>query len=155
MSENKQNPITQQPGHRETPFYRVVTGTEEWSNEMFGCLDGGISANDHLCMYNYNSSVVVTDANKIYAGLKTTFCPCLVYGKQQERLRNPSLQNYERINHDSLLYAGATYLCGLSWVYAIYSPTLIFSAGCANSLTASTILNVVRFVRNITSRVPS
>lgn len=55
-------------------------------------------------------------------GLKATFCPWFVYGKQQERLRNPSLQGYERINNDCLIYAGAQYCCGLSWVYV--SPNL-------------------------------
>jgi len=59
-------------------------------------------------------------------GLKSTFCPCLVYGKQQERLRNASLQGYERINNDSLLYAASLYLCGLNWMYGFSSLTGAF-----------------------------
>ena len=50
MSGAMQEPITHQPVHKEAPSYQVVTGSEEWHHEMFGCLDGGISANDHLCM---------------------------------------------------------------------------------------------------------
>jgi len=51
MSETKHAPVTQQPGQNEAPSYRVVTGTEEWNNEIFGCFDDGISANDQLCMH--------------------------------------------------------------------------------------------------------
>jgi len=97
MAEMKQDPITQQPAAQATPSYKVVTGTQEWSNDVFGCLDGGLEANDHLC-------------------LKATFCPWFVWGKQQERLRNPSLQGYDRINNDCLIFAGASYCCGLSWI---------------------------------------
>jgi len=91
-------PVTyQQPAPQATPSYKVVTGDMEWKNDMFSCFDGGLEANDHLC-------------------LKATFCPWFVYGKQQERLRNPSLQGYDRINNDCLMFAGAQYVCGLSWV---------------------------------------
>lgn len=41
----------QQPTAKPTPSYKVQTGSEEWSNEVFGCLDGGIEANDHLCQF--------------------------------------------------------------------------------------------------------
>ncbi|KAH8594697.1 PLAC8 family-domain-containing protein [Bisporella sp. PMI_857] len=99
--EQQSAPITQQPAPKETPSYKVVTGSEEWSHEVFGCLDGGIAANNHLC-------------------LKTTFCPWFTYGKQQERLRNPSLQGYERINNDCLIFAGAQYCCGLSWILTFF-----------------------------------
>jgi hypothetical protein len=48
----KQEPVvTQQPGAQATPSYKVVTGSEEWSNDVFGCLDGGLEANDHLCAF--------------------------------------------------------------------------------------------------------
>jgi len=90
-------PIYEQPTAQPVPSYKVVTGSEEWKNDIFSCMDGGLEANDHLC-------------------LKTTFCPCFTYGKQQERLRNPTLQGYERINNDCIMWAGAQYVCGLSWI---------------------------------------
>jgi hypothetical protein len=54
MAEYKQpapttEPVYQQPAAQPTPSYKVVTGNEEWGNDVFGCLDGGLEANDHLC----------------------------------------------------------------------------------------------------------
>lgn len=51
----KNDAVTQQPGAKPQPSYKVVTGNEEWGTGVFDCLDGGLEANDHLCMLpSYN-----------------------------------------------------------------------------------------------------
>ncbi|ESZ97231.1 hypothetical protein SBOR_2354 [Sclerotinia borealis F-4128] len=64
-----------------------------WSNSIWDCFSPG-----ELC-------------------LKTTFCPCFVYGKTQHRLnQDANLMGYERFNNDCLLWAGAQ-CCGLGPVF--------------------------------------
>jgi hypothetical protein len=51
MAESKKDDaITQQPAANPQPSYKVVTGTEEWGTGVFDCLDGGLEANDNLCI---------------------------------------------------------------------------------------------------------
>jgi len=100
MAEVKQAPIaTQQPAPHsqpvDSPAYKQitsVTGSENWTNDIFDCFKG----EDNLC-------------------LKGFFCPCFVFGKTQARIRDPSLASYERINNDCLLWVAAN-CCHVSWL---------------------------------------
>ncbi|TAQ87662.1 hypothetical protein B7494_g4002, partial [Chlorociboria aeruginascens] len=85
-------PTMEQPAPLPLPSYRVVTGAEEWHNDIFDCLEP-----TDLC-------------------LKTTFCPCFTFGKTQHRLREPSMATYERINPDCGIWLGLHYLCGAAFV---------------------------------------
>jgi len=44
-------PVYEQPAAQPTPSYKVVTGSEEWKNDLFSCMDGGLEANDNLCTF--------------------------------------------------------------------------------------------------------
>jgi len=96
--------VNQQPGGHAQPTYRKYsekyagkygeqTGSEEWASDIFDCFNSP----DTLC-------------------LKGTFCPCFVYGKTQARTRDPTLASYERFNPDCMIFAGASCVCGLSWI---------------------------------------
>jgi len=98
--------ITQQPAQQGQPSlakysekyggkYGEQTGSEEWAGDLFDCFNSP----DNLC-------------------LKATFCPCFVYGKAQARTRDPTLANFERFNPDCMIFAGASAVCGLSWILA-------------------------------------
>jgi len=89
-----------QPGYKKysekyAGKYGEQTGSEEWNSDLFDCFNSP----DNLC-------------------LKATFCPCFVYGKAQARTRDPSLVSYERFNPDCMIFAGASAVCGLSWILA-------------------------------------
>jgi len=47
--QSTEQPVYQQPQGQQKPSYSAVTGTEEWSHDIFGCLDGGLESNDNLC----------------------------------------------------------------------------------------------------------
>ncbi len=98
MSETKapEAVVSQQPGSQAPPTLsklQQVTGTEEWHDDIFNCLEGP----DNLCEYSRLCIMALLMNN---AGLKATFCSCFVYGKLAHRMRDPTLSGYERINTD-------------------------------------------------------
>ncbi|TPX15329.1 uncharacterized protein E0L32_004606 [Thyridium curvatum] len=48
-----------------------------------------------------------------------TFLPCLLLGRTAERMRDPTMQNYESINTDCMLMCGISYFTGCGWIYAM------------------------------------
>ncbi|KAG9234656.1 PLAC8 family-domain-containing protein [Amylocarpus encephaloides] len=109
MSDVKQQqPVTQQPqaikGMPTMQEARAITGSEEWTSDMFDCFAG----EDNLC-------------------LKTTFCPCFTYGKTMHRIRDPSMQGYERINNDCLMWYGASCF-HLNWLLTFMNRSEIRAA---------------------------
>ncbi|TEA14062.1 Protein PLANT CADMIUM RESISTANCE 3 [Colletotrichum sidae] len=45
--------------------------------------------------------------------------PCLLLGKTSERMRDPTMQTYEAINTDCLLYCGISFFTGCGCIYAM------------------------------------
>ncbi|KAF4625936.1 hypothetical protein G7Y89_g12227 [Cudoniella acicularis] len=88
-------PVAQQPTAPGAPVYKqmtAVTGTENWTSDIFDCFTG----EDNLF-------------------LKAWCCPCFVFGKTEARRRDPSLASYESINNDCLLWFGA-HCCSISFI---------------------------------------
>jgi len=86
--------MDQQPlGQAQPTYTQQPIGETEWQYSLFDCFEG----EDNLC-------------------LKGTFCPCFVYGKVSNRMRNPSLQNYERFNSDCITWYAANFCCSLGLI---------------------------------------
>ncbi|KAG9240456.1 hypothetical protein BJ878DRAFT_483840 [Calycina marina] len=94
MAEPNHEPVAQQ---QQQSSFQANTRSEEWRRGLFSCIDCGISTNDTLL-------------------LKAKLCSCLVCGKQQERLRNPTLKGYKKVGNDCLIFAGLAYCGGPSWL---------------------------------------
>ncbi|KAF4855312.1 Protein PLANT CADMIUM RESISTANCE 2 [Colletotrichum siamense] len=45
--------------------------------------------------------------------------PCILLGKTSERIRDPTMQTYEAINTDCLLYGAIQCFTGCGWIYAL------------------------------------
>lgn len=45
--------------------------------------------------------------------------PCILIGKTTERMRDPTMQTYEAINTDCLLYGAIQCFTGCGWIYAL------------------------------------
>ncbi|KAL9949854.1 hypothetical protein D7B24_006167 [Verticillium nonalfalfae] len=48
-----------------------------------------------------------------------TFLPCMLLGKTSERMRDPTMRNYQPINVDCMLMCGITYFTCCGWIYAM------------------------------------
>ncbi|KAF6840735.1 Cell number regulator 11 [Colletotrichum musicola] len=48
-----------------------------------------------------------------------TCLPCILLGKTSERLRDPTMQTYEAVNTDCLLFCGINAFTGCGWIYAM------------------------------------
>ncbi|RDW89972.1 PLAC8 family protein [Aspergillus mulundensis] len=65
--------------------------SNEWNNSVWSCF------------------------SPVQACLMSCFCPCMLYGKQAERLDDPGLKEGRNVNGDCCLYLLAS-CCGLNWV---------------------------------------
>ncbi|PQE13987.1 PLAC8 family protein [Rutstroemia sp. NJR-2017a BBW] len=64
----------------------------------------------------YHSKVI--HLNDLNPGLKAYCLPCIVYGKTQHRLQNPSLAGYQTLNNDCCIWSAAQY-CGLGCILTL------------------------------------
>ncbi|KAI9754778.1 MAG: hypothetical protein M1815_005417 [Lichina confinis] len=71
---------------------------QPWANSFWDCLDPL-----DLCFLSY-------------------CCPCIVFGRTQQRVVDPQLENYETVNTDCLIWYGLSCV-GVQWLYQMIKRT--------------------------------
>ncbi|KAK4464512.1 PLAC8 family-domain-containing protein [Cladorrhinum samala] len=68
--------------------------TQEWSNGLCDC------GPCDLCMLG-------------------CCCPCILVGKSATRMNDPSMQSYETVNGDCMIFLGINCVSGCGWIYGM------------------------------------
>ncbi|KAM3069153.1 hypothetical protein ACMFMG_012206 [Clarireedia jacksonii] len=90
----------QQEQQQQQPIYHGAIAHSSWLNDIWDCFQPV-----ELC-------------------LKSCCIPCVVYGKAQHRLQNPTLAGYQTINNDCLLWSLAQ-CCGFGVVLTFFQRQAI------------------------------
>ncbi|PQE04248.1 DUF614 domain protein [Rutstroemia sp. NJR-2017a BVV2] len=90
-----QHPLQQQlQPQQQQPIYYGAVAHSSWATDMWDCFQPA-----ELC-------------------LKACCLPCIVYGKTQHRLQNPTLAGYQPLNNDCCIWSAAQY-CGLGCILTL------------------------------------